>query len=111
MGKEPSIFDYVKYDEISEAKQAKLKAAAQDFEAAIDACDAAHIWYQQTLAAVLADGEHKDRAVEKSTETGTTVDALVILQESYIWAGKALRDEQIARNNGNFELQEERKDG
>jgi len=36
--------------------------------------------------------------------------ALTNLEQAYMWIGKAIRDDQIARN-GSAELQEERKDG
>lgn len=32
------------------------------------------------------------------------------LEEAYMWVGKAIRDDQIERNEGRAELQEERKD-
>lgn len=77
-----SRFDYVKYDELSEHSQRLFKRVYTSLEEMLE-----------TLPA----GPHKDKAVAK-------------LEESYMWVGKALRDEQIARN-GYYELQEGRKNG
>lgn len=75
-------FDYVKYDEISSAQQAELKQKAQELESLINKLYAPHA---------------KLRALDK-------------LEETYMWIGKAIRDDQIGRN-GSAELMEERKNG
>lgn len=76
-------FDYVKYDEVSAFKQGLLKDAY----------------------ALLTE------LIEKQVGPGRgTSLALTKLEESYMWIGKQLRDEQIARDGG-APLQEERKDG
>lgn len=77
-----SRFDYVQYDAKACQQQADLKAKFQEAEALIDGLD---------------PGRAKSTAYTK-------------LEEAYMWAGKAIRDEQIARN-GTAPLQEERKDG
>jgi hypothetical protein len=74
-----SRFDYVKYDDFSVRQQAEIKVKAEALEA---------------LIGCLADGRAKSLALTK-------------LEEAYAWCGKAIRDEQIARN-GSAELQEER---
>lgn len=75
-------FDYVKYDDEAALLQAKAKSGAQLLERVIDQ---------------LRCGSSKIKALDK-------------LEECYMWIGKAVRDEQIARN-GSAPLQEERKDG
>lgn len=77
-------FDYVKYDERSVTVQDHFKTA---FTAL------AH----QTEV-MLPKGRAQALAITK-------------LEEAYMWIGKAIRDAQIERNEGEFELQEERKDG
>lgn len=74
-----SRFDYVQYDELAATVQANLKEQFQSIE--------------NTLC-TLADGRAKALALTK-------------LEEAYMWAGKAIRDEQIARN-GAAALQEHR---
>lgn len=79
----PSRFDYVKYDERATEVQNAFKGQCSKMEAII----------------------------EKELEPGRAVStALTKLEEFYMWVGKAIRDDQIARN-GSAELQEERKDG
>ena len=75
-------FDYVRYDNKSQSQQDTLKRKFMELETEIDC---------------LAPGRAKSLAQTK-------------LEESYMWCGKALRDEQIARNRCGM-LQEERKDG
>lgn len=72
-----SRFDYVKYDMISQATQEQFKLSYEKLCASVD---------------LLPIGRAKDLAVTK-------------LEESYMWIGKALRDDQIVRN-GSAELQE-----
>jgi hypothetical protein len=62
-------FDYVKYDEAAQAKQAEFKSAFEALDATVDR---------------LANGRAKSLAITK-------------LEEAYMWIGKAIRDEQIAR--------------
>ena len=77
-----SRFDYVKYDEKALAQQNEAKEMFSKLEAFVDGLDA---------------GRAKSLVYTK-------------LEEAYMWIGKAIRDEQIARNGG-AELQEERKNG
>lgn len=65
-----SRFDHVKYDDVAMAKQADAKDLFTEVETAIN---------------TLADGRSKSLA-------------LTSLEEAYMWVGKAIRDEQIARN-------------
>jgi hypothetical protein len=74
-----SRFDYVKYDEKTAATQAAFKQKFEELEAFI-----ANIYPGRSVSL-----------------------ALTSLEETYMWIGKALRDEQIARN-GTAELQEQR---
>lgn len=76
-------FDYIKYDDEAVLMQADLKAEFEILESVIEGN--------------LADGRAKALALTK-------------LEESYMWIGKAIRDEQIARGKP-VELMEERKDG
>lgn len=75
-----SRFDYVKYDEQATTDQAYMKGLVQEIE--------------RTLLRL-----HSGRA---------TSIALTKLEEVYMWIGKAIRDEQIARN-GTAPLEESRK--
>lgn len=75
-------FDYVKYDTEAAMIQGVLKETVEHAEA--------------TLVTV-SDGRAKSLAMTK-------------LEEFYMWAGKAIRDDQIARN-GSAPLQEERSNG
>lgn len=77
-----SRFDYVKYDDHAANTQAQFKKAFETVEAMVDSVS-------------------KGRAAALAKTS---------LEEAYMWAGKAIRDEQIARN-GSAPLQEERKDG
>lgn len=74
-----SRFDYVAYDSLAEMKQAIFKTKFQEIEA-------------------LLDKEPNGRS--KSL-------ALTSLEEAYMWFGKAIRDDQIARN-GSAPLQQSR---
>lgn len=64
-----SRFDYVKYDEQAMSQGAEAKAAAQNLEGLIDKL-------QSPRAKALAHTK---------------------LEECYMWIGKAIRDDQIAR--------------
>lgn len=77
----PSRFDYVKYDDYAMRGQALAKLHCEKIEAAIEN---------------LPPSDEKKRA-------------LVKLEECYMWIGKAIRNDQIARN-GSAPLQEERTD-
>lgn len=74
-----SRFDYVKYDHQAITDQAALKDAFETVE---------------YIAERLTNGRAKALVMTK-------------LEEAYMWCGKAIRDEQIARN-GSAELQEGR---
>lgn len=88
-----SRFDYVKYDEVAQARQNKVKALVGELESVIAAIG-------RVGDAVSMDGQmNRSKAL-----------AVTKLEEFYMWVGKAIRDEQIVRN-GSAELQEERKDG
>lgn len=78
----PSRFDYVKYDDVALDQQQHAKCLMSDAERMIDG---------------LKSPRSKALAITK-------------LEEVYMWIGKAIRDDQIARN-GSAELQEERKNG
>jgi hypothetical protein len=74
-----SRFDYVAYDDEAQKAQAQFKEIFIEVDRYIDC---------------LENGREKALAITK-------------LEESYMWIGKAIRDEQIVRNIGT-ELQEER---
>lgn len=74
-------FDYVKYDDAANAAQAKCKEACIALEGAIDA---------------IGSGGSREKAI-----------ALTQLEHVYARCGRAIRDDQIARN-GSAELQEGR---
>ena len=76
-------FDYVKYDEKATEDQAQFKTLFEEVETA--------------CARNLKPGRASALVFTK-------------LEEAYMWVGKAIRDEQIARN-GSAPLQEERKNG
>lgn len=78
-----SRFDYVKYDNLSLGLQSEMKS---DFENLAG-----------EMEMHLPEGRAKALALTK-------------LEECYMWIGKAIRDEQIARN-GSAEPQDERKNG
>ncbi len=75
-------FDYVAYDAVAQRQQAYFKEVFLSLETSVKA---------------LAPGRAASLVKTK-------------LEESYMWIGKAIRDEQIARN-GSAPLQEDRKDG
>lgn len=75
-----SRFDYVKYDEQAQEQQKDFKFVVENFSTMIDG------FIKSPRAKALA---------------------LTKLEECYMWIGKAIRDDQIARN-GAAELQEER---
>lgn len=72
-------FDYVKYDEKAESLQVSIKSQFACIEAMINP---------------LTDSREKSLAMTK-------------LEEAYMWIGKLIRNDQIARN-GSAPLQEER---
>lgn len=65
-------FDYIKYDSLSEANQLAFKKAFEDLEKMVNQ---------------LADGRAKSLVFTK-------------IEEAYMWVGKAIRDEQVARYKG-----------
>lgn len=65
-------FDYVAYDEVSKANQEKFKQMFTELE------DFAN--------SVIADSRPKSLF-------------MTALEEAYMWTGKAIRDEQVARNS------------
>ncbi len=75
-------FDYVAYDELAQKQQAQFK---------------------ETFIAL-----ERDMGGLKPGRAASLVRTK--LEEAYMWVGKAIRDEQIARN-GSAPLQEGRKDG
>ena len=74
-----SRFDYVKYDDWAARQQASIKERTELLSSLIEC---------------LPDGRAKSIA-------------LTNLEQAYMWCGKAIRDDQIARN-GTAELQEGR---
>lgn len=74
-------FDYVKYDEQAVKSQANFKTKFQDLEKDVDA---------------LENGRAKSLILTK-------------LEEAYMWVGKAIRDDQVAKRGG--DLQEGRSNG
>lgn len=78
-----SRFDYVKYDDNSDLLQEYFKSGVIVLESPIE------IYLKSPCAKALA---------------------ITKLEECYMWLGKAIRDDQIARN-GTSEPQEHRKDG
>ena len=82
-----SRFDYVMYDKLAMKRQTAFKE---------------HSEFMETLILGNFQGQPK---------CGRSMSlALTALEECYMWIGKAIRDDQIARN-GSAELQEGRKDG
>lgn len=81
-----SRFDYVKYDDLAQVRQAAFKDQVE---------------YLENLIC----GNFHNPACGRAKAL-----ALTALEECYMWIGKAIRDDQIARN-GSAELQEERKNG
>lgn len=73
-------FDYVAYDDRSQEIQAGLKELFKDVEEVLE----------------LAIKSPRAKAL-----------VMTKLEETYMWVGKAIRDDQIARN-GTAELQEQR---
>lgn len=70
--KTPSRFDYVKYDVIAEQSQAGFKSMVTELETHID-------------ASILCG---RSKAI-----------ALTKLEELYMWIGKGLRNDQLARDS------------
>lgn len=92
-------FDYIRYDEKSLAAQERLKKLVLECE------DAVRDIVRETPIKGI------NEAVHARLETGRAVSlALTCLEEFYMWTGKAIRDNQIART-GKVEFQEERKNG
>jgi len=80
-----SRFDYVKYDDVAVANQEMFKGIMADLETSVNSFTSPPT--QRAKALVLTK-----------------------LEEAYMWLGKLIRDDQIARN-GSAERKEERKDG
>lgn len=113
-----SRFDYVQYDKVAIEKQVKLKVMAQKIEAALVLLESARMemWtlLDQEKDATLNDAidDYYERAASDLNEaTGPDLsEALALLERSFMWCGKAIRDEQIERN-GSAPLQEGRTNG
>lgn len=88
-----SRFDYVKYDERAIANQAEFKKKCEELERRIN-----------NIGGML------DPLVDKAFCSRAKENAIKSLEEVYMWIGKGIRDEQVARNlSGNPPpLQEER---
>lgn len=82
-----SRFDYVRYDDLAAATQAAFKAKVTELEALIEAS------FPPGPPATAAYGRAKALALTK-------------LEEVYMWLGKAIRDDQVAKRKA--ELQEGR---
>ena len=82
----PNRFDYIEYDKIAQMKQGAFKKLVVEFEASIETF----------------------LPFDKATIANKTK-AMNHLEMAYAWLGKAIRDEQIARN-GSATLMEERTD-
>jgi hypothetical protein len=80
-----SRFDYVKYDAVSSGYQELFKKIVVELE--------------QMVSQIPSEQAGRAKAL-----------AVTSLEEFYMWVGKAIRDDQIARNGG-AEPQEERKNG
>ncbi len=76
-----SRFDYVQYDKKAAEDQALIKQKYMELEQLIE------------------------ERVHNTTARGRI---FVKLEESYMWVGKAIRDDQNERNGGTSELQEQR---
>jgi hypothetical protein len=81
----PGRFDYVKYDESANYRQTVAKKLVTDLEKFMN-----------------------DTFTSKESGRAKAL-ALTKLEEVYMWIGKGIRDDQIARN-GSAPLQEERND-
>lgn len=111
-----SRFDYVKYDDKAIAKQAKLKAAAQKVEAAINALDEAIRKMDGEMQRELSNEQGflspngelaRCRLYDVFGPDRDAGDMLIAIEESYMWTGKDIRDNQIERN-GSAPMQDER---
>jgi len=85
-------FEYVKYDANAKKDQEEFKLNVESLETKID-----------TIGYRLGRVEHRKGPARAKAL------ALTALEECYMWIGKAIRDDQIARN-GSATLQEERED-
>lgn len=86
-----SRFDYVKYDNAAMVDQEGAKDLVQKLEHLIE---------------FLCGEDDVTKKQIKATARAKAL-ALTRLEECYMWIGKAIRDDQIARN-GSAELQESR---
>ncbi len=89
-----SRFDYVKYDAKAQALQEFIKKEVQEFESVIIGIGLDSI------------GQSENGKTVASLMRAKAL-ALTALEEMYMWAGKAIRDEQILRN-GSAPLEESR---
>lgn len=116
-----SRFDYVEYDKVATALQKDFKALVQQVEHCIIYCVNADEVVKtlgekvQKLADTgrpVALALNKLRALndELSSTEYNDDDAVDLVEEFYMWVGKAIRDDQIKRN-GSAPLQEGRKNG
>jgi hypothetical protein len=90
-----SRFDYVKYDDDAQLLQTHFKNVVTDLESDINGLG------RNTIDCMQSNPGNLLRAKAL---------AITALEEMYMWIGKAIRDDQIARN-GSAPLQEERKNG
>jgi hypothetical protein len=89
-----SRFDYVQYDQEAQDQQKLIKEICKNVEHTLD----------------LIVPPPTENTKPDSNAFRARALAITKLEEVYMWAGKAIRDQQIMRN-GNAPLQEERNNG
>ncbi len=112
-----SRFDHVQYDDDTKTKQARLKAAAQRVEAALDALADATDEFDNAITAELGPEQDQLPALDSAgnnaldlarDELSKTLgdDTMQHLEQAYMWCGKALRDLQLLRNDAQEDVHE-----
>lgn len=106
-----SRYDYVKYDALAQDLQSKVKTELVAIEALFNSVVACAHRALDVLEN-LPECRSTELAYAKLEELGTTPcrdteKQVQLLEEAYMWVGKAIRDDQIKRN-GAAELQEGR---
>ncbi len=96
-----SRFDYIAYDEISNAKQTRLKACAQKVEAALNELKIADVEFRDAICEelpVAGDAGNVHATALDELDEMLPENAMQHLEQAYMWCGKAVTDDQLKRN-------------
>ena len=102
-------FDYLKYDDKAVKQQGDFKQLFQKLEQLIEESNGVHTELMKRVG-ILESTRAKELVVQNIGHLFNEKNLAAVmtaLEQGYMWVGKAIRDDQFARN-GTAPLQEER---